>query len=82
MTMSRFILPVLTALALLLGGLQSTFAASSNSRDQTTTMGESGKTPPNDNAGTSNGTKDTSTNKGNPDNTNCNDCGSSGPGNK
>jgi hypothetical protein len=45
-------------------------------------MGESSKTPPNDNAGTSSGTKDTSTNKGNPDNTNCNDCGSSGPGNK
>ncbi|ANK89224.1 MULTISPECIES: hypothetical protein [Rhizobium] len=80
--MSRLTLSVFTALALLLGGLQSTFAASSNSRDETTTMGESGNLPPNDNAGSSNGTKDTSTNKGNPDNTNCNDCGSTGPGNK
>jgi hypothetical protein len=69
------------ALALVLGGLQPTFAASPNSRDTTTTQGESGKAPPNDNAASSNGTKDTSTNKGIPDNFNCNDCGSSGPGN-
>ncbi|TCU20867.1 hypothetical protein EV130_112247 [Rhizobium azibense] len=79
--MSKLVPPVLTAVAVLLSGLQPTFAASSNSRDVTTTMGESGNPPPNDNAGTSNGTKETSTNKGNPDNTNCNDCGSSGPGN-
>jgi hypothetical protein len=80
--MSRLLLPVLAALALLLGGLQPTLAANSKSRDTTTTQGESGKTPPNDNAANSNGTKDTSTNKGNPDNTSCNSCGTSGPGKK
>jgi hypothetical protein len=73
-TMPRLLIPALAALALLVGGLQPTLAANDKSRD--TTMGESGKPPPNDNAGDSNGTK--SSNKGNPDNTNCNDCG--GPG--
>jgi hypothetical protein len=77
----RKILVSAAALALVLGGLQPTFAANSNSRDTTTTMGESGKEPKTDGAASSGGTKDTSTNKGNPDNTNCNDCGSSGPGN-
>ena len=70
------------ALALVLGGLQPTFAASSKSRDTSTTMGESGKAPPTEGAAASGGTKETSTNKGNPDNFNCNDCGTSGPGNK
>ena len=79
--MSRLLLPALAALALLLGGLQPTFAANSNSRDTTTTQGESGKAPPNDNAADSNGTKTTSTNNGNPINTNCARCDTSGPGN-
>jgi hypothetical protein len=73
---------VLAALVLLLGGLQPTLAASSKSRETTTTQGNSGK-PANTNANPdSNGTKTTSTNKRNPDNTSCNSCGTSGPGNK
>jgi hypothetical protein len=63
-------------------GFQPTLAANPKSRDIEITMGESGKAPPNPNAGSSNGTKTDSSNKGNPDNTNCNDCGTSGPGNK
>ena len=79
--MSRLLLPVLATLALLLGGLQPTFAANPKSRDTTTTQGNSGK-PANTNANPdNNGTKTTSTNKGNPTNFNCNDCGTSGPGN-
>jgi hypothetical protein len=80
--MSRLLLPMLAALTLLLGGLQPTLAANSNSRDVTETQGNSGK-PANPNANPdNNGTKTTSTNKGNPDNTSCNSCGTSGPGNK
>jgi hypothetical protein len=46
----------------------------------TTTQGESGNTVPEGAAG-NNGIKTTSTNNGNMENTNCNDCGSTGPGN-
>jgi hypothetical protein len=63
-------------------GFQPTFAASSKSRDTTVTMGEGPHEPTTDGALDSNGTKTDSSNKGNPDNTNCNDCGTSGPGNK
>ena len=66
--------------ALALGAMTSAaLAASANSRDTTVTLGNS------DNECTSNcdvpGRTTTSSNKGNPDNENCNDCGSSGPGN-
>jgi hypothetical protein len=67
---------------LLLGGLQPTFAASSNSRDTTVTMGNGPHEPTTEGALDSNGTKTDSSNKGNPDNTTGNDCGTSGPGNK
>jgi hypothetical protein len=82
-TIMKLLLPMLAALALLLGGLQPTFAANSNSRDTTTTMGESDKEATDGAlAAGANGIKTDSSNKGNPDNTNCNDCGTSGPGNK
>jgi hypothetical protein len=76
----KLLLPMLAALALLLGGLQPTFA--NHHRDVTITMGEGPHEPTTDGAKNSNGTKTDSSNKGNPDNTNCNDCGTSGPGNK
>jgi hypothetical protein len=81
--MSRLLLPVLAALALLVGGLQPTLAVNADkARETSTTMGESGKEPPSEGARNSSGTKETSTNKGNSTNTNCAGCGSSGPGNK
>jgi hypothetical protein len=66
--------------ALTLGAMTSAaLAANPNSRDTTTYLGAS------DNECTSNcnvpGRTTTSSNKGNPENTNCNDCGSTGPGN-
>src|SRR5215207_10200145 len=67
--------------ALAIGAMTSAaLAASTNSRDTTTYLGSS------DNECTSNcdvpGRTTTSSNKGNPDNTKCNDCGTTGPGNK
>jgi hypothetical protein len=74
------------ALAALLFAAQAPVWAQGNKsgHETETTMGESGNPPPNDNAADSGGTKTTSGPKGQVDkgNTDCNNCTSSGPGNK
>jgi hypothetical protein len=76
----RTIVPTLGALALLVAGLQPAFAANPNSRDTTTFLGNSNNVADPGQGGS--GTSTVSSNKGNPSNTNCNDCGTTdSPGN-